>query len=140
MNDEKPLTQDSSPNTTKPEHYTNPRPNRNPRGNTIKRDFRGSTPELDGYIFNVHSEQGKKGEYHEVLDRIKAFSAIRFPNSVNQIRLIFDKNQLPTFEKPNLTRDYGPNPDEVDKEGFKEDIREWRKEVKKIQGSKTGHF
>lgn len=124
MSDEKTPIQDRSP--AQPEQKTNKSSNRNHKGNPFKKDFKGSTPELEGFVFNVHSEQKHKGEYNEVIDRIRAYSTKQFPSCIRQLCSIFDKNVEPTFQKPDITRDYGPTPDDIDRLRFMEDIKEWR--------------
>lgn len=142
MNSEKYPTTDSSP---QPDHATGQKTNKNSSNRagksiSLNRDFKGATPELEGFVFNVQSEQKKKGEYNEVIDKLRAYSAKQFPESMSLLVSIFDDDQNPTIPRPEINRDYGPHHDEVDRLAFVEDVKEWKKKVRKYEEATGGLF
>ena len=84
MSSENPPTTDSHP---QPDRITDQRSNRNQVNRTTiksiysKKEFKGATLELAGFIFNFPSEQKKRGEYNEAIAQLKAYSAQHFPES-----------------------------------------------------------
>ena len=39
-----------------------------------------------------------------------------------------------------MTEDYGPTPDDADKLGFQEDVKEWRKRVRRLKTTTTSLY
>lgn len=118
MSSEKPPAVDSSPRT---EESSNQKTNwnssyyRTSNKTPNKKEFKEYTLDREDHIFNVHSEQKKKGEFNEVIERIKAYGAKNFPGSVKEMSTILEDGGEPLFRRPDFDEDCGANPDEVDR-------------------------
>ena len=142
MNSEKPPIPDSSPsaNPNRDQPSFRNQFNRMNRNTHYKRDFKGATPELAGFIFNVPSEQKKKGEYNEVIDQLKAYAAQHHNDSLKFLIPILEDDQQPPILKPDYRRDYGDSPSKVDELAFVEDVKFWKKATMKLQLASRAMF
>lgn len=57
--------------------------------------FKGENAALDGNVFQVHSEQRRRGQFNDTLDALKVFASTKY---VNHIKL-----SPPTITRPTLT-------------------------------------
>ena len=72
--------------------------------NNQKTTFVGDTPEMLGHVFQVHSEQRKRGQFQDTLDQLKIYTSTNYKKEIKHMRRLFTEIQTPQMSKPKPPR------------------------------------
>ena len=64
----------------------------------------GDTPEMLGHVFQVRSEQRKKGQFQDTLDQLKVYASANYKKEIKHMRKLFIEIQTPQIRKPKPPR------------------------------------
>ena len=62
--------------------------------------FVGDTPKTLGHVFQVHSEQRKRGQFQDTLDQLKIYASTNYKKEIKHMRKLFTGIQTPQISKP----------------------------------------
>ena len=95
-------------------------------------NFRGDTPGMGGYVFQVNGEHRKKGQFRETMERLRVYSAEHHKKHSKTLAVLFNDLTKPEPDKPKkpskttFNNDEGKSVTEIsefDKEMYKADIK-----------------
>ena len=67
--------------------------------------FRGEVPEMNGRVFQVHSEQRKKGQFEETLRALELYASKNHKPDTEYLIPLFKRLEEPTVPKPQAAKD-----------------------------------
>ena len=94
-------------NSAEPEESETRRDNRQ-RFKTKKKNgntyggFRGKSKDMEGHVFQVHSEQRRKRQFELTLRQLQVFVSTKFNKQAKYLAPLFDDLSLPVVPKPTL--------------------------------------
>ena len=56
--------------------------------------------EMNGNIFQIHSEQQKKGQFQETMDALKVYASITYKKDINYLTPLFTNLEEPQVDQP----------------------------------------
>ena len=62
--------------------------------------FVGDTPEMLGHVFQVSSEQRKRGQFQDTLDQLKIYASTNYKKEIKHMRRLFMDIESPQIKKP----------------------------------------
>lgn len=94
--------------------------------------FRGSTPEMNGHVFECYEEQGDRRQYTKTLEALESHvkKSCKFPRDLTP--LFAEEMKEPTVVKPKAL---APTADEVDKAIWGEEIKTYIKRSQELQNN-----
>jgi hypothetical protein len=72
----------------------------NNRNNHNNSGFQGETAELKGKVFQVHSEQRKRGQFQDTLSALKVYASTVYRKDINSLTCLFTELKVPSVEEP----------------------------------------
>ena len=124
-----------NPNKDKKQKSNNRRKNGKPASKKTTPEFKGSMAELNGHVFEVHSETTKTNQYSRSCEEIRKYVSRKYDYGGDMAKIIEDESEL-VFD--GLKPVY-PTPATIGGEIDKTDLRIWEKEVDEFVKRKTAY-
>jgi len=97
--------------------------------------FKGETSGLNGNVFQLQEESKDPGQFRRTMDAMERYANKTFDCD---FRKLFDKLEMPTLEKPK--QPVGDDVDEVDKQVYHEEVKQYVKEKRNLKQSTRAMF
>ena len=62
--------------------------------------FKGETKEMNGNVFQTHSEQKKRGQFQDTMDALKVYSSTGYKKDIKYLNPLFNKLEMPNVSEP----------------------------------------
>ena len=80
---------------------TKQKPSNNYKTSIIQKEaFHGDTRNLNGHVFQIHSEQRKRNQFNDTMDALKLFASQKYVKHINYL--------MPLFVAPSIPRPVQP--------------------------------
>ena len=122
-----------NPNKERKKQPKNCRKNDNPTSKKTSTEFKGSMAELNGHVFEVHSETTRTNQFSRSCEEIRKYVSREYDYGGDMAKIIEDEAEM-QFDglKPIYPKG---DPEEIDKT----DLRIWEKEVDEFVKRKTAY-
>jgi hypothetical protein len=120
--------------------------NRNNQRNNV---FKGETPGMGGHVFQIHSEQTKRGQFQDTLDALKVYSSTTFRKEITSLNKLFTQLKTPEVVKPKdpplskVKNEDGTFTNKVsrfDETVYNEEVKQWIKDNKNLRSTLTALY
>lgn len=82
--------------------------------------FKGETKEMNGNVFQTHSEQRKRGQYQDTMNALKVYSSTIYKKDIKYLNPLFNRLEQPDVPAPErsfiTTEEIGKDGDIIIKE------------------------
>ena len=109
--------------------------------------FKGETQEMNGNVFQLQSEHGRKGQFDDTLEALQRYAAKFYPKDSVFLLPIFTKLERPVLSQPEKPEpkiktegDTGADTDEWDKILFTESVKMYLKNKERTEATLTSLF
>ena len=65
-----------------------------------RQTFVGNTKEMNSQVFQIHTEQQKKGKLQDTMDQLLTYAATNYAKEIKHLKTIFTDLEEPTIEAP----------------------------------------
>ena len=65
-----------------------------------KQTFVGNTKEMNSQVFQIHTEQRKKGQFQDTMDQLLTYAATNYAKEIKHLKTIFTNLEEPMIEVP----------------------------------------
>ena len=85
---------------------TTPTPTKQKSSNNYKTSiiqkeiFHGDTRDLNGHVFQIHSEQIKRNQFNDTMDALKTFASQKYVKHIDYIMPLFVDFSAPSIPRP----------------------------------------
>ena len=93
--------------------------------------FKGETTELHGHVFQLYEESNDHTQFNRTLEAVDRYCNKTFTDV--DMRAVFKELKQPEAKKPEKPDINDPDVDEVDVDAYKEELKEYVKEKKKLK-------
>ena len=62
--------------------------------------FKGETKEMNGNVFQTHSEQRKRGQFQDTMDALKVYSSTIYKKDIRYLNPLFNRLEQPDVPEP----------------------------------------
>ena len=62
--------------------------------------FKGETKEMNGNVFQTHSEQKKRGQFQDTMDALKVYSSTVYKKDIRYLNPLFNRLERPDVSEP----------------------------------------
>ena len=97
---------DETPSDMRVDDRSNQQPQSNKKGqkkknrNGFSNQFKGMTTEMNGHVFQVHSEQKRKGQFEETLRALELYASKIYKNDMVHLTALFKDLVAPILNEP----------------------------------------
>ena len=132
------------------ESNRNNQENRRPRQYSQNRrvaernEFKGETANMNGNVFEIHSERKNKSQFSDTVDALKVYSSVAYKNDIEFLNVLFTKLERPKVKEP----EDPVETEVVDKDGtvtkvtskfedmkYNENVKQWIRDDKSLKAT-----
>ena len=62
--------------------------------------FKGETKEMNGNVFQTHSEQRKRGQFQDTMDALKVYASTVYKKDIRYLNPLFNRLERPEVKEP----------------------------------------
>ena len=72
----------------------------NPRSTTDIKKCRGETANMNGHVFQLHSERKNKAQFADTMEALRIYSSLVYKDDIELLIVIFTEPGKPEVKKP----------------------------------------
>ncbi len=93
-------------------------------GRSFKKGFQGNTKEMNGKVFQLQTEQKRRGQFRDTLEQLHVYASTTYKKDIRHMRVLFTSLDQPVVTKPELVEGATKGQEVEHIENYKQYIKE----------------